>query len=96
MQITLIAEYEITYQTQGEPALSIFHLVRGREVVRLTASEVAELRTLLAVTEKRIRSLGHYQLLLGAAGDLTFHSPNGQRACYLSADHVPSLVRMLG
>lgn len=96
MQIDLIAEYEVTFQPAAEPALALFHVVRSREVVRLTAAEVAELRELLAVEQKRIRSLGSYQLLLGAGGDLSFSLANGQRACYLNADQVQKLVRLIG
>ncbi|NNJ10204.1 hypothetical protein EKD04_007675 [Chloroflexales bacterium ZM16-3] len=96
MQIEQIAEYEVSYRPEGEPALSFFHVVRGREVARLGAAEVAELRELLAVAQKRIRSLGDKQLILGAGGDLSLYAPSGQRACYLNADQAQTLARLLG
>jgi hypothetical protein len=94
MQIELIAEYEVAYRPEGD--LTLFHVVRGREAARLSAAEVAELRELLSVTQKRIRGLGPYQLILGAGGDLSLHAPTGQRACYLNPDQVQELLRLIG
>ncbi|MBX0327956.1 hypothetical protein K2Z83_09740 [Oscillochloris sp. ZM17-4] len=96
MQIAQIAEYEVTYRPEGEPAISFFHVVRGREVARMSAAEVAELRELLAVTQKRIRPIGGGQLILGAGGDLSLYAASGQRACYLNPDQAQQLARLIG
>ncbi len=96
MNIELIAEYEVSYRPEGEPALSLFHVVRGHEVARLGPAEVAELRELLSTVQKRIRSLGPYQLILGAGGDLSLYAANGARACYLNPDQARKLARMIG
>lgn len=96
MQIDLIAEYEVTYRPDGDPALSLFHVVRGHEAARLGPAEVGELRELLAVAQKRIRNLGPYQIILGAGGDLTLYGPGGQRACYLNPDQARRLARLIG
>jgi hypothetical protein len=96
MLIELIAEYEATYRPEGEPALTLYHVVRGHDVARLSTAEVAELRELLAVSQKRIRSLGIFQLILGAGGDLSFYMADGRRACYLNPDQARQLARMIG
>jgi hypothetical protein len=96
MHMELIAEYEVTYRPEGEPALALFHVVRGHEAARLGAAEVAELRGLLATQQKRIRGLGPYQLILGAGGDISLHAPTGQRACYLNPDQARKLARLIG
>jgi hypothetical protein len=96
MQIELIAEFEATYRAEGEPALSLYHVVRGREVVRLSAADVAELRELLAITQKRIRTIGGLQAIFGAAGDLSLYAPSGQRACYLNPDQTRKLAKLIG
>jgi hypothetical protein len=95
MPIELIAEYEVTYRAEGEPALTFYHVVRGHDVARLAAAETAELRELLAVTQKRIRSLGAFQLILGAGGDLSLYTADGRRACYLNPDQVTHLARLI-
>ncbi|NTW02198.1 MAG: hypothetical protein HGA19_13095 [Oscillochloris sp.] len=96
MQFDLIGEYEVTYRREGEPALSFFHVVRDREVAQLATLAVAELRELLATDQKRIRSLGGYQIILGAGGDLSIYATSGQRTCYLNADQARKLARMIG
>jgi hypothetical protein len=95
MQIELIAEYEVTYREHGEPALALYHVVRGHDVARLSAPEVAELRELLAVTQKRIRSVGIFQLIFGAGGDLSLYLADGRRACYLNPDQAQKLARFI-
>jgi hypothetical protein len=95
MQITVIAEYEITRQPAAEPALVIHHVIRGYDVVHLDAAQLAELAELLTVQQKRIRTLGEYQLILGEGGDLTFYSGPGRRACYLNPDQATALGKFL-
>jgi hypothetical protein len=96
MQISVIGDYEITYQPAAAPALVIHHVVRGYDVVHLDAAQLAELRALLAVRQKRIRTLGPYQLILGEGGDITLYAAGGQRACYLNPDQAAALARLLG
>jgi len=95
MHTALIGDYEVTITPGGEPALEIFHVVRGHTVVALGSADAGALRDLLATEQKRIRELAGYQLIFGAGGDLTFYSPNGTRACYLRADHAATLARYL-
>jgi hypothetical protein len=95
MQITVIGEYEITHQSAAEPALVIHHVIRGYDVVHLAAEQCAELAQLLTVRQKRIRTLGTYQLILGEGGDLAFYTNTGQRACYLNPDQAAALGRFL-
>jgi hypothetical protein len=90
----LIGEYAISLG--GEPlALEIFNLVRGNAAARFVGHEVAELGELLAVAQKRIRPLGDYNLIFGAAGDLAIYRQNGQRCAYLNADQVAAMRRFL-
>jgi hypothetical protein len=91
---TLIGEYEITLG--GEPpVLEILNLVRGNAAARFVGDEVAELRELLAVEQKRIRPLGAYNLIFGASGDMAIYRQNGQRSAYFNADQVATLRRFL-
>ncbi|NJM09154.1 hypothetical protein HC891_27570 [Candidatus Gracilibacteria bacterium] len=92
---TLIGEYEISLG--GEPpALTILHLIRGNLAARFGGNEIAELRELLAVEQKRIRTLGSYQLIFGASGDMAVYHQNGQRNAYFNADQIAALRRFLG
>ncbi|RRR69325.1 MAG: hypothetical protein EI684_16055 [Candidatus Viridilinea halotolerans] len=93
-KVVIIGEYEITYAPDQHPALSIHHVVRGYDLVRLEASAVAALGTLLAVQQKRIRELDGFQVICGAAGDLSLYGPQGQRA-YFTADQVNQLAQLL-
>ncbi len=95
MQIKLIGEYEITRQPELEPALVIHHVIRGYDVVHLDSAQLGELATLLAVRQKRIRTLGAYQLILGDGGDITFYADAGRRACYLNPDQAAALGKFL-
>lgn len=96
MQTDLIGELEISYTPGAEPALVIHHLIRSRDVARLSAAEAVELRDLLAVAQKRIRELsGGHRLVLGAGGDFSLYTPDGQRACYLNPDQAARLARLL-
>ncbi len=95
MQIELIGDYEATLTPGAEPTLVLHHLVRGHDVVALGEAAVAELRELLAVSQKRIRELGGYNAILGAGGDLTLYTATGQRACYLNGDQAARLARLL-
>ena len=96
MQMDVIGELEVTYQPGTEPALVIHHLVRGRDLARLSAAEAGELRELLAVSQKRIRELsGGHRLVLGANGDFSLYLPNGQRVCYFNPDQSERLARLL-
>ncbi|WP_298820007.1 hypothetical protein [Chloroflexus sp.] len=96
MQITLIGEFEVSYHPEATPALILHHLIRGYDAVVLDADEVAVLRELLGVMQKRIRELGSYRLILGAGGDLTFYTATGQRSAYLTADQMRLLARVIG
>lgn len=96
MQTELIGDYEATFTPGGAPALVLHHLVRGADVVRLGDGELQSLRELLATSQKRIRELGSYRVILGAAGDLTFYDAAGRRACYLTGDQGARLARLLG
>lgn len=96
MAIELIGEYEVSFTAGEEPALVIHHLIRGHDVAALGAAEAAELRELLAVSQKRIRELGGYRALFGEAGDMTLYTQAGARACYLNADQAARLGRLLG
>lgn len=92
----LIGDFEVSYEPGAEPALVIFHVVRGRDVARLADAAVAELRALLAITQKRIRELpGGYRIVLGAGGDFSLYAPDGQRACYLNPDQAARLARLI-
>jgi hypothetical protein len=93
-KINIIGEYEVSYDPTNDPALVLHHVVRGYDVLRLGAAAAAELATLLAVQQKRIRELDGHRALFGAAGDVSIYGPNGQRACYLNADQA-ALVRRL-
>lgn len=95
MQIAIIGEYEVTSTPGAEPALVIHHVVRGYDAVTLGAADSAELRDLLAVQQKRIRDLGGYRLLLGAAGDVTLYDQAGRRACYLTPEQGERLAALL-
>jgi hypothetical protein len=96
MQTDLIGELEVTYQPGGSPALLIHHLIRGRDLARLSAAEADELRELLAVNQKRIRELsGGHRLVLGSNGDFSLYTPDGQRVCYFNPDQSVRLARLL-
>lgn len=96
MQIDVIGELEVTYQPGQEPALLIHHLIRGRDLARLSAAEAGELRELLAIDQKRIRVLsGGHRLVLGAGGDFSLYLPDGQRVCYFNPDQAARLARLL-
>jgi hypothetical protein len=95
MQVVMIGEYEFTYQAGAEPALVVHHLVRGYDAVTLDAAATTELRELVAVSQKRIRELGGYRVILGAGGDLTIYDQHGRRACYLTPDQGVQLSRLL-
>jgi hypothetical protein len=95
MQIALIGDYEVTYREGGDPSLVVHQVVRGYDAVRLGAPEVAALRELLAVQQKRIRELGGYRVILGAGGDLTIYDQLGRRACYLNGDQTGQLARLV-
>jgi hypothetical protein len=94
MQISIIGEYELTRQPT-DPALVIHHVIRGYDVVHLIADHCTELAALISTQQKRIRTLGNYQLLLGDGGDLTIYTAQGQRACYFNPDQVQVLRRFL-
>ncbi|ACL23669.1 hypothetical protein [Chloroflexus aggregans] len=96
MPITLIGEFEVSYHPDATPALILHHLIRGYDAVVLNADEVVVLRELLSVVQKRIREVGHYRLILGAGGDLTFYTASGQRSAYLTADQMRVLARLIG
>lgn len=95
MQIELIGEYEVTVTPGGEPTLVMHHVVRGYNVVALSAGDADELAALLVTSQKRIRELGGYRVLLGGGGDLTLYAPNGARACYLNPDQSARLAHIL-
>ncbi|NTU80994.1 MAG: hypothetical protein HGA45_16705 [Chloroflexales bacterium] len=96
MSIAIIGDYEITYSDGGAPALVIHHVVRGYDAVTLDGAAAAELRELLATSQKRIRDLGGYRAILGASGDIALYAPAGQRACYLTPEQAARLARLLG
>lgn len=93
--LTLIGEYEVSYDPDGEPALVIHHLIRGYDVLRMDAAAAAALGELLGDEQKRIRGVGGYQLIFGAGGDLACYAPNGQRACYFNAGQAAQLAALL-
>jgi hypothetical protein len=94
-QTTIIGEYEVSYAPASEPALVIHHVVRGYDVLRLDAAAAAELGTLLAVQQKRIRELAGHRALFGAAGDVSLYGPSGQRACYLNPEQAARLALLI-
>jgi hypothetical protein len=96
VKIELIGDYEATYEPGGEPALVLHHVVQGFDAARLSAAEAAELRELLAFSQKRIRTLGSYQAIFGAEGDFALYAAGGRRACYLTAEQAARLARLLG
>jgi len=95
VRIEIIGEYEATCTPGGDPALVLHHVVRGYDAATLSPDVAAELRELLAVKQKRIRSLGPYQAIFGAEGDFALYQANGRRACYLTADQAAKLARLL-
>ena len=94
MEIELIGEFEITYDAQTQD-LVFHHVIRGFDVAQFQGDAITELRDLLQISQKRIRNLANYQLLLGAGGDMTIYTNTGQRACYLNADQTALLARIL-
>ncbi len=95
MQPLIIGDYEVTYTPELEPALVIHQVVRGIDAAQFDAQTATELGALLAVQQKRIRELGGYRLLLGAAGDLALYRLDGRRTCYLNPDQASQLARLL-
>jgi hypothetical protein len=95
VKIEIIGDYEATYAPGGEPALVLHHVVQGFDAARLSASEALELRELLAVSQKRIRTLGAYQAIFGAEGDFALYAAGGRRACYLTTAQAARLATLL-
>ena len=91
----LLGDYEISYAPADRPVLIMHHLIRGYDAVRLDAAAASELGVLLRTNQKRIRELGGYQVMCGAAGDLTLYGPGGQRACYFTPDQTSRLAQLL-
>ncbi len=94
-QTILLGDYEIHYAPTDQFALIMHHLIRGYDAVRLDAAAANELGVLLHTNQKRIRELGGYQVMCGAAGDLTLYGPGGQRACYFTPDQTLILAQLL-
>ena len=94
-QTILLGDYEVSYAPADQPALIMHHLIRGYDAVRLDAAAARELGLLLRVNQKRIRELGGYQVICGAAGDLTIYGPGGQRACYVNSAQTSILAQLL-
>lgn len=91
MQVAIIGDYEVSYTPDADPALVIHHVVRGYDAAVLDAAAAAELHALLAVSQKRIREVGGYRAVFGAAGDVTLYTTSGQRAVYLSSEQAARL-----
>ncbi|WP_129670378.1 hypothetical protein [Candidatus Chloroploca sp. Khr17] len=96
MPTHIIADYEITYEPNAEPALLIYHVVRGYDALTLNQPATDLLCALLAVQQKRIREIGGYRAIFGSGGDVVFYTPAGQRACYFNEAQSVLLARMLG
>ena len=95
VRIEIIGDYEATYIPGGDPALVLHHVVQGFDAARLSAAEAGALRELLALSQKRIRTLGPYQAFLGAEGVFALYAAGGRRACYLTAGQAARLAGLL-
>lgn len=96
MSIALIGDYEVTWDPNSEPALVIHHVVRGYDAAVFDAETAMLLRDLLATQQKRIRTLGAYQAIFGAGGDLALYTSTHRRAAYFTNDQAARLAALLG